>query len=163
MTSTVFSSNTKQSAGARFGNRGLARVTNNGYLLEVGGVFERLFDEIEELGRVAAVGDFVVNRQCHIHHPANAERIGCVAGWHTNIGNSAYSEYRALAGDDNRDERIDAECAEIADGYAAAFEVLKRKLIILRPFDKLPAITGDFGDRLFIRVFDYRGNKSFGS
>ena len=72
------------------------------------------------IGGVGAVGDFVVDRERHVH-----ELSGCEAAviGEAVVGYCADSHDAALARDDDGDERVYAECAEIADSYAGGFEV----------------------------------------
>ena len=111
--------------------------------------------EVEELGCIRTVGDFVVYRQGHVHQLSHQD-IAIVG--HAGISYLADSQDAALAGYDYRSKRLYPQSAEVADGNAAALKVCQSQLVAAGPFYQHLTVTCDLLDILFVDIFNYRCN-----
>ena len=86
------------------------------------GVFKLFLDKVEELSRLGAIDDFVIDRQGQGHQFAYKQ---IAVRRHYRIDNGSDTENARLARHYDGDERFNTEPAEIADGDAAAFQVVQ--------------------------------------
>ncbi len=85
--------------------------------------FENLPEPGEVFGRRRAVHYPVIERQAQVHHRTNDD---CAVFYNRLLLDRSDSEYRALAGRDDRVKAVNAVSAQVCDGKRAAGEVVGR-------------------------------------